>query len=97
MIVLVRPEAKHDILEAAQWYEERRQGLGAEFVRAVDIVLGCIEERPERFLKAYRGLRRALVTRFPYAVYFAIMPTSALVLAVIHQRRDLKLLDARID
>lgn len=32
----VRPEAEEELLAAAEWYETRKPGLGAELVAAVD-------------------------------------------------------------
>lgn len=40
--VLLRPEAEADITEAYQWYEEQAEGLGEEFLRAVDACLAAV-------------------------------------------------------
>ena len=40
MRLRVRPEAEVDILDAAEWYEKRGPGLGAEFVAEIDAVFG---------------------------------------------------------
>jgi hypothetical protein len=37
---IVRPAAEVDIAEAALWYDSRSIGLGADFLRAVDVCLG---------------------------------------------------------
>jgi hypothetical protein len=34
--LVLRPEAEQEIAAAAVWYEERRTGLGREFLDAVD-------------------------------------------------------------
>ena len=70
MTLLVRPEARHDILEAAEWYDGQQPGLGQHFVAIVEQSFLRIAAGPERFTRAHRGLRRALVHKFPYAVYF---------------------------
>jgi len=96
MTLLVRPEASHDILEAARWYEARREGLGTEFVDTINATFEHIVAKPIRFTRTYRGLRRALVQRFPYAVYFDEAGPHMIILAVVHQRRDFKILDERL-
>ena len=44
--VVVRSEAEADISEAAQWYEEQRAGLGAEFIGEVRLAIQRIAEHP---------------------------------------------------
>lgn len=64
LVVLRAAEA--DIADAALWYEQRAPGLGAEFLRAVDVTLAEVARMPERFPVVYRESRRALLRRFPY-------------------------------
>lgn len=64
---IVRPAAEADIAEAALCYGARSLGLGAEFLRAVDVCFEEIGRNPERFPQIYESSRRALFRRFPYA------------------------------
>ncbi len=70
--LVVRPAAEADIAQAALWYEQRAVGLGAEFLRAVDVALAEIARMPERFPVVHPVCRRALLRRFPYGVYFEL-------------------------
>jgi toxin ParE1/3/4 len=72
--LFVRSAAEADATDAALWYEARAVGLGADFLRAVDVALTEIQRMPERFPLVHRGCRRALLRRFPYALYF--VPSS---------------------
>jgi plasmid stabilization system protein ParE len=45
---------------------------------------------PELHAVVYRRMRRALVERFPFAVYYRIDADDVVVLAVTHSRRDPK-------
>jgi len=85
--LLVRPLAEQDLLEAQQWYESRRPGLGAEFRSAIDGVLGRIGANPKQYPAVYRGVRRAVVRRFPCLVYFAMAEDRVAVIACLHSRR----------
>lgn len=92
----VSVDARIDILEAAQWYEHQQPGLGAEFVHEIDAIFDRIDKAPLQFPVVYRELRRALVRRFPYAVYFESGTVGgALMIAILHQRRDRTVLDER--
>lgn len=86
--LVVRPAAEADIVDAALWYEHRASGLGSEFLRAVDVSLAEVARMPERFPVVYRGSRRALLRRFPYAVYFVASPEIVSVVACMHARRE---------
>ena len=41
----ILPSALSDILEAAQWYENEREGLGADFAAEVDEAIDSLAER----------------------------------------------------
>ncbi len=97
MTLLVRPEAKQDVVEAAQWYDSKKIGLGVEFVDEIDAALDRVARGPKMYAAVYRDLRRSLVRRFPYAVYFAIRGTSVIVMAVLHQRRNQDILSERLE
>ncbi len=70
MTLLIRLEAHYDVLEAAGWYEQRQPGLSLQFVAAISEGFERIATGPARFARGHRELRRALVSKFPYAVYF---------------------------
>ena len=75
--------------EAYLGYEGARAGLGEEFLEAVGRVVGLIGEHPEAGPLVFRDIRRALLHRFPYSLYYRLEPAERLaeVRAVVHQRR----------
>jgi toxin ParE1/3/4 len=85
--VIVSAIAQRDIDTAAAWYENRKDGLGIEFLDRVAETLERIETNPEGYAEGYRGLRRANLDQFPYGVWFRIMPDNSLVIACLHGRR----------
>lgn len=88
----VLPEAEAEILTIALWYEEQRVGLGERFFDQILATIESIGRSPERFA-VYEGsqnprhLRRAIVSRFPYAVIFEIRSDYVLIVAVTHTSR----------
>ncbi len=82
------PNADFDIEATFNWYESERAGLGLEFLRELRATYGRILEGPLRYQELRSGIRRALVKRFPYAVYYAIEVDAVVVLAVLHASRD---------
>ncbi len=83
----VRPEAQADIREAATWYETREAGLGLRFVGEVRESLQRIADSPLRFPIIDQDVRRALLHRFPYSIYFVNEPEATAIIAVLHQHR----------
>ena len=58
------------------------------FVEELRSVTSSIEENPLRYPKVLGKVRRALMTRFSYAIYFTIEQDLIIVLAVTHQARN---------
>ena len=85
--VIVRPLAEQDLFEAQTWYEEQRPGLGSEFRAAVDALLQRIGNAPEMYPLVYKQLRRAVMRRFPYLVYYSADREQVLVVGCLHARR----------
>jgi len=84
--VVFRPQAEDDALEIRQWYEARRVGLGAEFGLAVDEIVARVVANPLAFQRAHGETRRAVLARFPYAIYFRVVGEEVVVLA-LHGRQ----------
>ena len=54
---IIRPEAENDLKEVFSWYEDKRQGLGYDFLLQVDAGLRFIEGNPEICSPEYKGTR----------------------------------------
>jgi plasmid stabilization system protein ParE len=94
--LLVRPAAAADIEEAYLWHEKQQVGRGEEFLAAVDSLLGEIVAHPTTYPVIHREARRALLRRFPYAVFFRVYGETVVVVACMHGRRDPTRWKARI-
>lgn len=86
--LVFRPEAEAELLDGRAWYEGERVGLGAIFVAAVETTITAILQDPLAYPRVRGDTRRALVRRFPYAVYFRPLGDEIIVLAVMHGRRN---------
>jgi toxin ParE1/3/4 len=81
-------EVESDLSEAYRWYEKRRIGLGEDFLGCVDASLERIKRDPQIFAKVHENCRRALVRRFPYAIFFEVLDEVTVIYGVIHTARD---------
>lgn len=93
----LREAAKTDVLQAFNWYEDRERGLGFEFTRAVRVAFAAIERDPTLYPVALEDIQRAQIGRFPYIVYFVVLPNAVSVIAVLHARRDPRVWHDRSD
>jgi plasmid stabilization system protein ParE len=86
--VVVRPQARAELSEAAEWYRRKSPILATGFRSAVHESVRSISEWPSGFTEVSDGIRRALTTRFPYAIFFSEASGVIVVLAIKHQAQD---------
>ena len=86
-------DARVDYREAAQWYKERRDGLGHQFVDKVAETLREIAAMPHAGLLVADGgrdqvIRRRRVQGFSHYVIYRETGSAIRVLAVAHTSRE---------
>lgn len=86
--LIIAPEVEQDLAEASAWYESHRASLGEEFLTCVDACIASILRVPEMQAVVHAQYRRALVRRFPYAVFYKYATNTVTVYAVFHASRD---------
>ncbi len=86
--LIVAPEVEQDISTAYTLYEQRRRGLGEEFLSCVDACIQGICRIPEMYATIYENYRRALVRRFPYSVFYEFENDTVTIYCVLHNSRD---------
>jgi plasmid stabilization system protein ParE len=64
-------------------------------VNVVDDAFERLVEAPSSLPAAYRDLRRLVLPRFPYVIYFRMVEDMIQVFGVMHGRRDLRVLRRR--
>ena len=82
--------ALHEIGEAQEWYELQCSGLGDEFIAAMELQLKRLEQAPLLYAEVIPNVRRALLPRFPYGLFYAVRGNLVHILAVLHDARNPK-------
>ena len=87
---ILAPEAKADVEQAYAWYEEQSPGLGKEFLRCVEAALLGIQRNPLVHHMVHDRYRRALVRRFPFAIFYEFFASQnrCAVYSVFHCSQD---------
>jgi plasmid stabilization system protein ParE len=86
--LIFAPEVEQDVDEAYTWYESHRTGLGEEFLSCVEACIQRVCRSPEIHAKVHEDYRRALVRRFPYAVFYEYADRAVTVYCIMHTVRD---------
>lgn len=86
--LIIMAEAEQDLQDSYDWYEKRRFGLGEDFLGCVETCIRQICRSPEIYAKVHEDYRRALVRRFPYAIFFELTTDVLTVYCILHTSRD---------
>ena len=87
MKVVFHEEALEEMLGSACHYEERSEGLGWDFLSAVERTTQRIMAFPEGGPVERRDVRKRLVAGFPFKLLYSIEPDRFFIVAVMHQHR----------
>ena len=86
--LIIRPEAEADVREAYGWYDEQVPGLGRELLAELDRELAVLLANPEVHAKVHRNMRRALLRKFTFGVFYVVESDRIVVLAILHTARS---------
>jgi toxin ParE1/3/4 len=85
----ILPLARQDIARAATYYRRQRANLDQEFLSEIQTVETAILAAPLQFEEVRPGIRRYLLDRFPYGVYYRMLEADVVQILVVkhHSRR----------
>jgi len=91
------PEALQEYTEAIQYYFEISPSLANAFISQVENGINQILLYPQAWQPLKTDVRRCLVKRFPFGIYYTIEEDSAIIIqAVMHLSRKPGYWKARI-
>lgn len=89
--LLIDARAEEEAAEAFEYYYEIHSELAYEFYEQLDRVYDKVENNPASCQLVNDYIRRALLAKFPYAVFYRILPENrVLVLTILHTSRNPK-------
>lgn len=86
--VVVLDCAVEEIAEAADYLDQETPGLGDEFIEEVQRTIGRLRLNPYVGPKIESRVHKIRLRRFSYDLIYLIPPSSVIVVAVVHHRRD---------
>jgi toxin ParE1/3/4 len=86
--LITHPEAQAELEAAADWYEQQEEGLGTEFLTAIEKALEAIQRSPKVFSPFKNtSIRKHVLRRFPYVIFYQELRENLWILAFAHGKR----------
>lgn len=82
------PAARDEYRASALVYLAESPRVAAAFVEQVEAGLTLIRERPNTWRAVQGDVRRYLVRRFPFGIYYTIEQDAIVVWAIMHLHRE---------
>ena len=86
--VIYKAAAEAEIEEAYVAYETARLGLGDEFLEELARIEGHLGVNPALYQRVDGDMRRAVLRRFPYGLFYVVDGEQVTVLGCLHLHRD---------
>ena len=86
--LIIKEEAKFEIIDAYNWYESKKEDLGERFIQDLDEYFERIRLTPEIFPCKYSEFRQVVMKNFPFVIIFEIENKEVVVYAVFNTYQD---------
>jgi plasmid stabilization system protein ParE len=80
--------AKHELIEAIDWYEQERKGRGAKFFIAYLNTIKILIANPLSFPIDFNSVRKIHFIKFPYTIYYEVYDNEVFIYSIFHQKRN---------
>jgi toxin ParE1/3/4 len=83
-----RPLATIETLEAYDWYEMQKEGLGSDFLEELDHFIQQLLINPNTHSFYEAAIRQGKINRFPYVMVYEVFDTNIIVYSVFMAKQD---------
>lgn len=92
------PIVYQDLKKAKKWYLGINKELGEDFKLKVNDEFDYIKKYPKHYQIKYNELRQAIVTRFPYTIYYLIEEDlkTIVIIGVLAQKQSFDRIKKRL-
>jgi len=87
---VILPYAETDIKNTINFYKERTEGLEKDFIKVIDSSFLEISKNPDAFPKIQDDIRKFVVRKYSFCIYYIDRSEAFYILAVFHDRRNPK-------
>lgn len=86
--IIILPYAELDIKESINFYKEKSQKTALEFIESLNIAFNKIVDNPQTFPITKTDIRKYIMKKFPFCIYFINKNDIIYILAVFHSKRN---------
>jgi plasmid stabilization system protein ParE len=83
----LHPDAVEDIAAGRDWYAQHSIVAAQRFLDEIDAALDLIREAPERWPTYRLGMRRCVISAYPYGIIYRVVSRVIEIYAVAHAKR----------
>lgn len=80
--------AELDLDKSYQYYYEDSPKIAAKFYKRINLGFENIKQNPNSFPFAHKDIRKLVVEKFPFVIYYRIDNTVIKVIAIFHTSRN---------
>ena len=84
----IRPLATIEIIEAYDWYELQKEGLGVDFLNELEDFCDNLLRNPFSYSYFEKPVREGKINRFPYTVVYEILGTAIVIYSVFMVKQN---------
>jgi len=85
--LVFHPDVAAEISASFDWYQEKANGLGDDFLNELESSYDAITELPNTWPKFQKGFRRFLLSKFPFSVIYRVNDKSVFIVAIMHNSK----------
>ena len=79
--------ASLELAEAVAYYDDKSEGLGDRLLAEIRSAVSYIEEYPQSSPVISHGVRRKVLAKFPFDLFYVVAESEISILAVAHESR----------
>ncbi len=96
MKIKVSPFALIDLEESVEYYNLQKESLGWDFAKIVDLSFEMIKSNPKLFPKVFQDVRKVVIDRFSFSIFFIENEDVIYILGIFHTSRNPKTIQKRV-
>jgi plasmid stabilization system protein ParE len=89
-------EAEIDFDKSYEYYSEESPKVADIFFKQINLGFENIKQNPKSFPIAHKDVRKHVIKKFPFVIYYRIIHTVIQVIAIFHTSRNPEIWNERI-
>lgn len=84
----VSDDAEADLDKSYEFYFRESQKVADAFFRRINLSFEKIKQNPYSFPNAYKNVRKFVVKKFPFVIYYQVIDSVIRIIAIFHTSRN---------